>query len=92
MQSNFKLFWKKCKESNKPGSCTKTVDGYISNSYKDIFMIDTQSLWDSKGEDQEIVNRINKALKEKYCQGIKSIIFINNINKDRLVFEDKRLL
>jgi hypothetical protein len=55
-------------------------------------MIDTQSLWDSKGEDQEIVNRINKALKEKYCQGIKSIIFINNINKDRLVFEDKRLL
>ena len=33
-------------------------------------MIDTQGLWDLKGEDQEIVNMINKALKEKYCQGI----------------------
>ena len=83
---------KKCKESSLPGSCTKTVDGFISNSYKDIFMIDTPGLSDSKGEDQEIINRINEALKEKHCKGIKSIIFVNNINKDRLDFDDKRLL
>lgn len=55
---------KKCKESNQSGSCTKAVDGYISNSYKDIFMKDTPGLSDSKGEDQEIVNRINKALNQ----------------------------
>ena len=55
-------------------------------------MIDIPGLLVSKREDQEIVNRINKALKEKYWKGIKSIIFINNINKDRLGFDDKRLL
>ena len=83
---------KKCKESNKPGSCTKTVEGYISNSYKDIFMIDTPGLSDSNGEDQEIIDRISKALKEEHCKGIKSIILVININTDRLDFEDKRLL
>ena len=33
-------------------------------------MIDTPCLLDSKGEDQEIVNRINKALKESIVNAL----------------------
>ena len=83
---------KKCKESSKPGSCTQTIDGFVSNHYKDIFMIDTPGLSDSKGKDQEIVENIRKVIKEKHCKGIKSIILVSNINTDRLSFEDKKLL
>ena len=83
---------KKCKESSAPGSCTKTVDGFISNHYKDIFMIDTPGLSDSSGEDQIIVDRIRKAIKDKHSQGIRAIILVSNINTDRLSFDDKRLL
>ena len=54
---------KKCKESSKPGSCTQTIDGFVSNHYKDIFMIDTPGLSDSKGKDQEIVENIRKVIK-----------------------------
>ena len=83
---------KKCKESSAPGSCTKTVDGFISNHYKDIFMIDTPDPSDSSGEDQIIVDRIRKAIKDKHRQGIRSIILVSNLNTDRLSFYDKRLL
>ena len=83
---------KKCKESSAPGLCTKTVDGFISNHYKDIFMIDTPGLSDSSGEDQIIVDRIRKAIKDKHSQGIRAIILVSNINTDRLSFDDKRLL
>lgn len=83
---------KKCKESSAPGSCTKTVDGFISNHYKDIFMIDTPGLSDSSGQDQIIVDRIRKAIKDKHGQGIRAIILVSNINTDRLSFDDKRLL
>ena len=83
---------KKCKESNQPGSCTKTVDGFISNYYKDIFMIDTPGLSDSSGEDEMIVDRIRNAIKNNHGQGIKSIILVSNVTVDRLSFEDKRLL
>lgn len=55
-------------------------------------MNDTPGLSDSKGEDQEIVNRVNKALKKKHCKGIKSIIFVNDINKNKLDFDGKRVL
>jgi hypothetical protein len=55
-------------------------------------MIDTPGLSDSSGEDQIIVDRIRKAIKDKHSQGIRAIILVSNINTDRLSFDDKRLL
>ena len=91
---NYILKEKKCEVHDKPDSCTKTVDGYISNYYKDIFMIDTPDLFSdtNKIEDQIIIDRIRNEIKNKHCQGIKSIILVSNINTDRLSLYDKRLL
>lgn len=39
-------------------------------------MIDFPGLSDSKGINQEVIDKIRKELKEKHCRGIKSILFV----------------
>lgn len=84
---------KKCKESENPESCTFEINGYPANEnseYKDIFMIDTPGLSDGKGRDQEIIDKITDQMKKKFCQGIKSIIIVENATIQRLSKEAQR--
>ena len=83
---------KKCKESELAQSCTTEICGHVSNQYKDIYMIDTPGLSDTNGRDQEIIDRIRKEIKEKHCQGIKSILLVQNLNDDRLSLEDQKII
>lgn len=86
---------KKCKESELPDPCTFEVNGYPANEnskYNGIFMIDTPGLNDGKGRDQEIINKIRDEFKAKYCEGIKSIIIVENVTIKRISFEAQRQL
>lgn len=84
---------KKCKESDDTASCTFEVNGYVANpnsKNKDIYMIDTPGLSDGLGRDQEIIDKIRSELKNKHCNGIKSIIIIENMNEQRISAEAQR--
>ena len=68
--------------------------GRNSNVYKDIFMIDTQNLFEFNGEeDQQIIDLIRAELKAKHCTGIKSIILFESLhNSTSLSHECQKLL
>ena len=90
---NYILGEKKCKESEKSVSETFDVTGYPcseNSKNSDILVIDTPGLADSKGRDQEVINKIKKRLSEEHCNGIKSIIIMVNVNIPRLSQEAKR--
>lgn len=83
------------KESDKTESCTFEVNGYPANENsknKGIYMIDTPGLNDGKGRDQEIIDKIREELKKKHCQGIKSIIIVENVTIMRISNEAQRQL
>ena len=90
---NYILGEKKCKESEKSVSETFDVTGYPcseNSKNSDILVIDTPGLADSKGRDQEVINKIKKRLSEEHCNGIKSIIIMVNVNIPRLSQEAQR--
>jgi len=90
---NYILNGKKCKESNLSESCTFNVSGHMANDvskFPNVFMIDTPGLADSKGRDQDIINKIREELKINYAIGIKSIIIVQNVNVQRLSSESQR--
>ena len=60
------------------------------SKFPNVFMIDTPGLADSKGRDQDIINKIREELKINYAIGIKSIIIVQNVNVQRLSSESQR--
>ena len=91
---NYILGEKKCKESDGPHSRENQINAYASTKEKnkDIIMIDTPGLSDSDREDQEIIDEIRTELRDKHCNGIKSIIIMHNFNAPRLCDQSKKLL
>ena len=91
---NYILGEKMCKESQGGNSTTKEVTGYTSVKKKndDIIMVDTPGLSDSDGDDQAIIDKIRKEVRDNHCDGIKSIIIMHNYNVPRLSAESQRLL
>ena len=91
---NYILGEEKCRVDDDAERVTTEIKAYVSEKEKnkDIIMIDTPGLSDTKGEDQKIIDDIRKAIKDDHCDGIKSIIIMHNFNVPRLSAESKREL
>ena len=64
----------------------------VKKKNDDIIMVDTPGLSDSDGDDQAIIDKIRKELRDNHCDGIKSIIIMHNYNFPRFSAESQRLL
>ena len=91
---NYILGKEMCRVDDDAERVTTEIKAYVSKKEKnkDIIMIDTPGLSDTKGEDQKIIDDIRKAIKDDHCDGIKSIIIMHNFNVPRLSAESKREL